>query len=78
MPCADSKYWGEEIRREEMLHNSPVAELLCKTLHQVEDLGLDWLLDPPTMEWWLEHKRRDAKKSSLADRHYNDHPDDQG
>lgn len=69
MPCYDPMNTAEYGRQKgykegydaamrEARHNSPVAELLCKTIKHFGDVNLP--LD--VKKWWKEHQLRDKKK----------------
>jgi len=62
MPCYSEDDPHQEML--EQLHNSPAAELLCKTLRTlpaetIQALPLD------VQKWWVVHRRRDQKKESI-------------
>jgi hypothetical protein len=67
MPCYDGRDRPEEVRKEalaEFRHNSPVAEMLCGliTVLQAEKRTIPDI--PGLAAWWIEHRRRDAIRSS--------------
>jgi hypothetical protein len=58
MPCTCDGYPEPEPDT----HNGPLAEALCKVLQEHEKRGEMGCFDKPTLEWWEEHKRRDAAR----------------
>lgn len=48
-----------EIRK---LRNSPVAEMLCSVMKEIEGERLLEIVTPEVRAWWEEHKNRDADK----------------
>lgn len=73
MPCYDSRndasYQVDEARQQWM-HNSPVAEMLCRTLRKAERSGLelDRFCDTSTLVWYEAHKKRDRERKLDVDR----------
>lgn len=65
MPCydpmSDSSYKVAEARMEWM-HNSPVAEMLCSVMKEIEAERLLEIVSPDVRAWWEDHKKRDANK----------------
>jgi hypothetical protein len=44
-------------------HKGPAADALCKVMKEHEARGEMGCFDAATLEWWEEHKRRDAEKA---------------
>lgn len=66
MPCYDSRNAPEYVRAEalaEFTHNSPVAEMLCSVMREIE-AGAAPTISPQLAQWWVAHKRRDSAKSA--------------
>lgn len=79
MPCNDGSPFPSSCdckaavsaAKKRWLHNSPIAELLCTVLKQVDKLphpvrSSIRLSDLPieVQQWWREHQRRDALKEA--------------
>ncbi len=68
MPCYDGRDSLDSIRfevkeklKQEYLHDSPVAEMLCKVLGNTpEQVIFD--LPKEIRQWWAEHQLRDLQK----------------
>lgn len=65
MPCYDSRSEPEYVlaeARKKWMHNSPVAEMLCSVMKEIEAERLLEIVPPEVRAWWEEHKKRDADK----------------
>ena len=55
MPCHDSRDEPSNVRAEalrEYRHNSPVAELLCEAMKELESQKLLRTCSPALLQWW--------------------------
>lgn len=80
MPCYDHRNDPSYIRAElqedtkrqvekarvSFLHNSPVAELLCFTLSNLDEATRRELIngEPKLGYWWRDHQERDRKRKN--------------
>lgn len=75
MPCYDGRenerqvtvtYEHEGRLRKEWMHNSPIAELLCTAMSNLQGVQRDALIrkDPKLGHWWNDHQERDRKKAA--------------
>ena len=66
MPCeiteSDEAFYRKEMLED--LHNSPAAELLCKTMNSLS-ADIIHTLPLDVQKWWIIHRRRDQKKELI-------------
>ena len=85
MPCYDPPLTQAEINEQERQrvarelekfnHNSPVAEMLCHVLGELETAEEPVKLhELPAniLKWWEEHKERDRKKARAQQRKFDE------
>jgi hypothetical protein len=68
MPCYDSRNEPENVRREareEWMHNSPVAEMLCEAMSIIQDNLSVSYMTPRLHAWWTAHRQRDALRNQI-------------
>ncbi len=58
MPCTCDGYPDPEPDT----HNGPLAEMLCESLAAHEARGEMSCFSRATLDWWAEHKKRDAAR----------------
>ena len=64
MPCYDDRNSPSEVRAEtqkDFRHNSPVAEMLCFVLTNIDKADIATMPEEIQV-WWKEHQIRDANK----------------
>lgn len=66
MPCYDPRSEPSYVLAEaekRWRHNSPIAELLCKTLKRIPEDQIKFL-SADVQQWWVEHQERDKRAES--------------
>lgn len=67
MPCYDSRSEPKNVladARKEWMHNSPVAEMLCSVMKEIEAGRLLEIVTPDVRAWWEDHKKRDTARAA--------------
>lgn len=72
MPCYDSRDDPSSMlkeAREDWMHNSPVAEMLCWAMTMLDRAEVSHIVTPISEAadaWWAEHKARDKLKEQFS------------